>query len=391
MDLQLTGSIKARINQSLKSKVARAYLQTTNLLIRRSLRHAGNRDFRQIKVVTAVQSRNGISNGACLQAATLKAQGYDIELLDSTVAFHRPLFKVDHAAGTAYVFHSGGPETPTLVRSALPHVREAYRIGYWAWELPTPPLDWPRASGLVSEVWTPSSFSRDALSRVCDVPIRIVPHRLRHQPPRPPRRSGPFTVLSLADGRSSLTRKNPLASVMAFQRAFGSSRDARLILKLSGKPASLVTFRRDLMDISRLENITILTDYLEAVEMRKLYDDADVLLSLHRAEGFGLPMLEAMTHGIPVVATGWSGNMDFMDSASACLVDHRLLPVADATCYAGYEKSLWAEPDIDCAASHIGRLFTDQSYYESKSHAGWTAASLHNNRLDDLGDKALSS
>jgi glycosyltransferase involved in cell wall biosynthesis len=104
-------------------------------------------------------------------------------------------------------------------------------------------------------------------------------------------------------------------------------------------------------------NIQILDCDLATPAYHRLIDSADVLLSLHRAEGFGIPLAEAMLRGKPVVATGWSGNLEFMSEDSACLLPARLVPMADeeANAYQGL-AGLWAEPDIAAAAAWLRRL-----------------------------------
>src|SRR5262249_13558228 len=113
--------------------------------------------------------------------------------------------------------------------------------------------------------------------------------------------------------------------------------------------------------ILRRNNIRIIHSYLEIASMHELYRKTDVFLSMHRAEGFGLPMLEAMAHGIPVVATGWSGNMDFMNSDNSRPVHYKLVPVADGSGI--YSDSRWAEPDIAEAADALRLLYHDRDQY----------------------------
>ena len=166
-------------------------------------------------------------------------------------------------------------------------------------------------------------------------PIEVVPHHVPAQPARQ-RRNVPFTVLAMADSRSSWSRKNPEGALRAFRAAFGSSPAARLVLKLGGRPEELHAFEASLGHLLDGDNIEIVRGHLDDDALAALYRRADVLLSLHRAEGYGLPMNEAMAHGLPVVATGWSGNLDFMDATDSCLVPYDLVPVSDASAiYAG--------------------------------------------------------
>jgi glycosyltransferase involved in cell wall biosynthesis len=335
-------------------------------------RQAPPRDLSRLAIVAALGRRNGIVQGARLQHAALARAGRTAQLLDATAALRNPFARTGHEPASAYVFHSGGPQTASLILGSLPGAARAWRIGYWAWELPDPPQDWRRFGALVCEIWTPSRFAADSLGRMFAQPIRVVPHVLEARPPRRRDPARPFTVLVMADSRSSFTRKNPAAAVAAFRQAFGASPSTQLIVKLNGggpAPAAL--------GAGGQPNIRIVTDFLDEAGLEALYRSADVLLSLHRAEGFGLPMLEAMAHGVPVVGTGWSGNTEFMSEANSLPVPYRLVPVSDADgIYAG---SVWAEPDVAAAAAMLKRLAADAALYErlaTAAHASVAAASL---------------
>jgi glycosyltransferase involved in cell wall biosynthesis len=355
---------------SLKQSLTSSYLAGTEALTHHFLRgRTGVRNFDRVIVVAALGRTNGIANGARLQWNALRQLGVDVELLDVTPSLRNPLFRMPHRPGSAYVFHSGGPQTANLIGSVLPHVAKAYRIAYWAWELPDPP-DWMDCDRNVDEIWTPSSFSQTSLMRLSMKPIHIVPHSMpANSVPRRRRFEEPFTVLAMADSRSSLSRKNPEGALRAFRAAFGSSRAARLVLKLSGRDEEIRALEVSLGDLLAGTNVKIVRGYLEDAEISALFEDADVLLSLHRAEGFGLPMMEAMTHGVPVVATGWSGNLAFMSAADSHLVPYTLVPVNDSA--AIYKDSIWADPDVDEAANMLRRLAEQPDYYARFADAAY--------------------
>ena len=360
---------RGSLNRSLTS----SYLAGTKALTHHFLRgQSGVREFHRVTVVAALGRNNGIASGAHLQWNALRQLGVDVELLDVTPSLRNPLFRMPHRPGSAYVFHSGGPQTASLIGSVLPHVAKAYRIAYWAWELPDPP-NWMDCDRNVSEIWTPSAFSRTSLTRLSAKPIHVVPHYVP-APPAPRRRrfEEPFTVLAMADSRSSLSRKNPEGALRAFRAAFGSSHAARLVLKLSGRDEDIRSLEVSLSDLLAGVNVKVVKGYLEDTELSALYQSADVLLSLHRAEGFGLPILEAMAHGVPVVATGWSGNLTFMSEADSHLVPYTLVPVNDTS--AIYKGGVWAEPDLDEAANMLRRLAEQADYYARFADAAYRRA-----------------
>lgn len=350
------------LGNDLKRAVTRPYLAASQVLTNALLRgRSGPRDFSRVVIVAALGRNNGIGSGARLQWAALRQLGIEADLLDAAPAMRNPLFRVPHRPGSAYVFHADGPNTASLIRSVLPHAARAWRIGYWAWELPDPPPSWAGCERCVAEIWTPSTFSRDSLARLVRRPIAIVPHFVAARPAHRRRPGRPFTVLTMADSRSSLSRKNPEGALRAFCAAFGSSAAARLVIKLGGRPEEVAALEASLGDLLGGGNVEILRAHLDDQALHALYDRADVLLSLHRAEGFGLTLAEAMAHGLPVVATGWSGNLDFMSDADSCPVPYRLVPVEDAA--AIYGGSTWAEPDLDAAARALRRLCDDAAYY----------------------------
>jgi glycosyltransferase involved in cell wall biosynthesis len=377
-----------RIGGSLRERLAGQYLKGSTALTFRMLKgRSGPRIFDRVAIVAALGRNNGIASGARLQWAAMRQCGIDAELVDATAALRNPRIKIPHQPASAYIFHSGGPQTACLIRSVLPHAATAYRVAYWAWELPDPPQGWKDCDRNVSEIWTPSGFSRSSLDRIVSRPVTVVPHYIPASAARRRSLHGPFTVLAMADSRSSFTRKNPAGSLSAFRMAFGTSRAARLLLKLNGTADQLRDLENSFGDLSG-SNVEIMRGFLTPAELCAVYNQTDVLLSLHRAEGFGLPMLEAMARGIPVVATGWSGNLEFMSATDSCLVPYRLVPVADRS--GVYDGSVWADPDIASAASALSSLSADTDRFSRLAAAAHRRVSTASPRFPfDLGGSAL--
>jgi glycosyltransferase involved in cell wall biosynthesis len=223
----------------------------------------------------------------------------------------------------------------------------------------------------VQEIWTPSRFACDSLAQRFAQPMHVVPHRVPAAMQPRIRAGQPFTVLTLADSRSSFVRKNPAGGVRAFCRAFGPADPARLIVKLNGKGVDRAELLGEAQD---WPNIQVIDTYLDRDALRALYLSADVLLSLHRAEGFGLPMLEAMALGVPVVATAWSGNLDFMTPQTSLLVPAQTVPVEDSAVYFRYADAVWAAPDEAEAAVALRRLADEPAFYATMAAASFQAA-----------------
>jgi glycosyltransferase involved in cell wall biosynthesis len=240
-------------------------------------------------------------------------------------------------------------------------------IGYWAWELPRLPPAWRIGPDFVHEVWALSRFTGEAIATILPpaMKLRIVPIPL--EAPRP---SGlgredfglpaeALVVLTSFSLASSFVRKNPLGAIAAFRAAFGTRPDRLLLLKVGNPGHFPQDFAAIQAAIGDAPNIRLETRTLPAADSHALTACADIVLSLHRSEGFGLVPAEAMLLGVPVIATGWSGNMDFMDADSAALVPFTLVPARDPRGVFEAEGANWAEPDIAAAAAQLERLAAD--------------------------------
>jgi glycosyltransferase involved in cell wall biosynthesis len=163
-------------------------------------------------------------------------------------------------------------------------------------------------------------------------------------------------VLTVFNFRSGFTRKNPLAAVAAFQKAFGRDQEMHLMIKTMDGPSHPTEWLQLTTAIADAPNITLLDSVLPQPEISGLIDTADIVLSLHRSEGFGLIAAEAMMRGKPVVATNWSGSTDFLHSWNGCPVDYELVPAIDPTGSYHQPDQIWAEPQVGDAAKALRSL-----------------------------------
>ncbi|WP_298215633.1 glycosyltransferase [Acidocella sp.] len=266
--------------------------------------------------------------------------------------------------GAALLLAINAPSLPLmLARAERDLLRGRLVIGAWVWELPVVPPGWAAGRRYVHEVWAPSPFAAQALEAVAPRRVRVVPYPLALLPPSPapPCADVPegkvVTLMALSLG-SSVARKNPAAGIAAFRRAFGRRDDQLLVIKLSGAAADPRAAAQLAAEAG--PNIAVFSGAWPEERMAALMERADIVLSPHRAEGFGLVLAEAMLRGKPVVATGWSGNLTFMDQASAALIGYELVPVADASgLYPPLRGARWAEPDIGHMAEWLRRLGDD--------------------------------
>jgi glycosyltransferase involved in cell wall biosynthesis len=240
-----------------------------------------------------------------------------------------------------------------------------YSIGMWFWEISQFPAEWQASFELVDEVWAPTAHVADALARIS--PIPVVPATIPVQVPAIVPRSRAelgvpegFLFLFSFDYLSVFERKNPLAVIEAFARAFAPGEGASLVVKCINTEHDPLNHERLLAAADAHPDIHVVDRYLESADKDALSANCDCYVSLHRSEGFGLTMAEAMYLGKPVIATGYSGNLDFMTPANSLLVDYALVPIGpDAPPYPADGE--WAEPSREHAAALMRTVFDDRT------------------------------
>jgi glycosyltransferase involved in cell wall biosynthesis len=306
-----------------------------------------------IRLVGLFGGSHGIAASARLAARAFESLGAPVE----TVAVDQGLdWKASLRTETPaiWIFHLNPPELVGALAAMGPRRVAGPRFGYWAWELPKGPRDWLTDAALLDEVWAPSHYVADAFAGA-GAPVRVVPHPLfmeDYQGVAPAPRPGGFQAVTLFDFNSSAARKHPRGVIAAFRQAFGDDPACELVIKTQNGAAHPQAFAA--LQASAGANVRIVDERWPYDRVKALIAGADALISLHRAEGFGLIMAEAMALGTPVIATAASGNLDFMDEGSALLVPARPVPVEDPQGI--YRGQHWFEPDVAAAAQALRRL-----------------------------------
>lgn len=263
------------------------------------------------------------------------------------------------------IFHINADE----VEQALTHLSfnqpwTGYNIIYPAWELANYPEQWGNELDKFDEIWAPSKFIYDSIKPACKKPVFHMPlacevsltsflsRRYFGLP------EDKYTFLFLFDIRSYIQRKNPLSIITAFRKLLKQRpySKAHLVLKISGgasSPKDLLNFKDKLSDISN--NVTIIEKSMSDNEIKNLLRNSDCFISLHRSEGFGRGMAEAMYLGKPVIATSFSGNMDFMNHETSLEVGYELTAVNNGE-YPHAKNQTWANADTDQATNYMMTL-----------------------------------
>ena len=250
-------------------------------------------------------------------------------------------------------------------------------IGFWFWELSHLPPRIVANVALVDEVWAATEFIADAFRGVTDKPVNVV-----HVPVPEPVASGRsrsdlglpddrFVFLVTLDHLSITDRKNPLGAIDAFVRAFPTpTADGPVLLvkTLNGQQRWSEHEQLRLAAAAR-SDIMVTDQHLSRADQMALIAHSDCLVSLHRSEGLGLHLIEAMWLGVPVIATRYSGNLEFMHDQNSALIDAGLIAVIDRQGYYPTE-AVWADPDLDQAADAMRRMIDDERYRGGLVKAG---------------------
>jgi len=236
------------------------------------------------------------------------------------------------------------------------YFRGRYNIGCWFWELSQFPDEWHSSFRPFDEIWAASSFIQDSLARVSPIPVVRIPLALPAKPQIDHKLNRSdfglpydvFIFLFTFDFASVVERKNPVGLIEAFKMAFGDRNDVMLLLKVAH--SENYPLEVDVLKTAACtKNIRIVDRLLKRPEMNALFSMCDCFVSLHRSEGFGIPIAEAMLLEKPVIVTAYSANMDFTTPGNSFLVKYKLIEIDRD--YGPYRKGwVWADPDIDHAA-----------------------------------------
>lgn len=309
----------------------------------------------------------GLGEGARRMLAAMRAQGLEAGEADITAVLRQgaqatPLHQPAPGPGTIILHVNGFMQPWALAALGRAAVARKRIIGYWAWELPELPREWRRGFRAAHEIWVPSRFVGDAVRAAGALPVRVVPHPMPPPDPSPLGRVDfglppeAFVALAIFDTGSSLARKNPMAAIRAHRAAFGDRPDRILVLKTHGTRHAGAAWA-EVAEAAQAPNIRILDAVLPPRDLWALMAAADVLVSPHRAEGYGLAIAEAMALGRAVVATGWSGNLDFMRPGPACIaLPYALVPATDPQATYHHPAMRWAEPDEAALADALRQL-----------------------------------
>jgi glycosyltransferase involved in cell wall biosynthesis len=292
-----------------------------------------------------------------------------------------------NADATVVQFARDNPYRVNLMTFSFDYSRRFYRdmgrkffagrhnIGLWYWEQEQFPARWHSSFDYYDEIWVPTEFTRAAIAEFSPIPVRKITYPFRLHEAEAVRdrhrfglREDDYVFLFNFDFYSTTHRKNPGAVIAAFRRAFGDADGAVLVLKsinAQHDPAGRAQLAREAAGA----NVIFLDAHLPTADVHSLFASADCYVSLHRSEGLGLGMAQAMYLGKPVIATAYSGNLEFMDSDSSLLVDYTMTELHEDA--GAYERgSRWADPDVEHAATFMRWAYEHRAESEALGRRG---------------------
>jgi len=257
-----------------------------------------------------------------------------------------------------------------------------YNIGWWPWELPVWPEQWVDVFDLVDEVWAATKFTQKMYLNATDKPVTLMPLPVSVDRMEPVARSSfdlpdnVYLFLYIFDFNSYLPRKNPHAAVKAFMQAFPKGNEpVSLVLKTMNSYADNPQWKSFQQLCNQDKRIVLIEETLDREIVLGLVNCCDAYVSLHRAEGFGRTLAEAMMLGKPVVATDFSGNADFVHEPLGFPVKWRKKKVkqGEYPFITDQSEAYWAEPSIKHAATQMFKVFNvgknEQQSKEIKQYA----------------------
>lgn len=252
---------------------------------------------------------------------------------------------------------------------------DRHTIALWWWEVGEFPVGWEGAFEHIDEVWVASRHIYDAISPASPVPVVQV--TLPVVMPRVARRSRTelglpqdgFLFLFIHDYHSTAARKNPVGLIEAFKRAFPPGSGAKLVVKSINADKLPHQHDRVVLAAGDHPDITLIDAYVSMAEKNAMIHACDCYVSLHRSEGFGLTVAEAMLLAKPVIATRYGGTLEFTTDAAAYLVDWSPIEVGEGA-HPYPASGVWADPDLDQAAALMREVFADPERARERGEVG---------------------
>lgn len=339
-----------------------------------------------VDIVGHLRSMSGLGTAGRRIVEALRGSDVPVSAIDLPMSLNRSRldFPVENELRHPVMIAAMNGDVMAATRRAVGRraFDRRYVIGQWAWETEDLPLSHQRGFPYVQEIWAYSTYVADVLRRYAPehVPVAVVPPALERPSPDPTVGRHDFGLderlmfLFIFDYTSTISRKNPIGLIDAYREAFTEKAGAQLVLKSINANIKPDDAERVRLAASGRSDIVLLDGFLPRPAGDALLAACDVYVSLHRSEGLGLTMAEAMLLGKPVVATGYGGNLDFMSPQSALIVaSPRTTAESDDPPYLA--GTTWSEPDLAAAAEGLRCIADSQPLRHTMGARGESTAS----------------
>ncbi len=315
-----------------------------------------------ITLIGNAGAESGVGTGLRLLKTAIMQAGIPHSVIDLKSAPGRQSATNENGDCLSVAVVVGGlDELPRLAEQAqLRKIRATTFVAYVSWELSVVPDRFVPILESFDELWVPSDFIASAMKASVKIPVRVVPHVVDVSGVTPKKKSDAFTFFTSFDYYSYSERKNPAGTVRAFIDAFGNDASKRLLIRSSHASA----FKKEHAEVLNLAkdqtNIRVIDEFTSREDSLGLLATCDCFVSLHRSEGFGLMIAEALTLGVPVIATDYGGSAEFLNATNGCPIPWE--PVTITKNIGPYPAgSVWAEPNHDAAVAAMKKIATTKT------------------------------
>lgn len=296
------------------------------------------------------------------------------------------------------------PDDFSLSRVDLKNLKNKYNIGIWFWELNHIPKFWITNSQHYDEIWVFSDFIKDVLNReISNIPVKKITFytekaiilNKRECKKKLGFEQDDFICLFIFDAHSDLYRKNPIGVIKSFQLAFQNKEKIKLIIKSKNLTLDEINILNN--SIEEDKRIILINEDISYEDINVLFNSSDVYISLHRSEGFGITLLNALMLEKPLICTSYSGNLEFCREEFCELIGYKIVPVDGRSVYIRLlrDRSLnvkdinWAEPNIEEAALKLKGIYYNYDHYveKAKKAKGWIE---NNYNIDVLSSQIVT-
>ncbi len=347
-----------------------------------------------VQIIGPFRKASGLGQACRLAADITKETGYSVNLVDFGMDNPAPegfstTIEVDEPARARVNLIHLNAESIPLAYAYLPDLyADSYNIGFFYWELDSPAACHELALDLLDEIWVATEYGVSQYQPHTGAPVSNVGTAFEDIPDieREDARTmvrerygigeETFVFLATFDSFSFVTRKNPVGTIRAFQAAFPEgTEDVALLLKTQNrrrvKDARQISEMQAVQELSAMDpRVTVIDETLAYRDILRMKKGSDAYVSLHRSEGWGFGPIEAMALGVPVIATAYSGNMEFCRPETAWLVDYELVAVQEKDYIFVKPGQRWADPSVDDAATQMRSCYEDEGLRAKRAEAG---------------------